>query len=62
MGIHEVLEVTPEIGTMIMERKTSQEIQNYAEEQGMVTLWEDGFIKATQGVTTVEEILRVSKE
>jgi len=39
--------------------KTSQE---YAEKNGMVNLFEDGLIKAKQGITTIEEILRVTKE
>ena len=62
MGLHEILEVTPTIGIMIMERKSSGEIQDQAEKDGMILLWEDGFIKAAQGLTTIEEILRVSKE
>jgi len=61
-GIHEVLEVTPLIGEMIMQKKSSGEIQEQAEKDGMVLLWQDGFIKASQGITTIEEILRVSKE
>ncbi len=62
VGIHEILEVTPEIGQMIMGHKSAQEIQEQAEKEGMVLMWEDGFIKAAQGITTVEEIVRVSKE
>jgi type IV pilus assembly protein PilB len=62
MGIHEILEVTPEVAMLIMERKSSQEIQDQAEKEGMVLMWEDAFIKAVQGQTTIEEILRVSKE
>ncbi len=62
VGIHEILEVTPKVADMIMEHKTAQEIQEQAETEGMITLWEDGFIKAIQGQTTIEEILRVSKE
>lgn len=62
VGIHEILEITPKIGDMIMERKSSGEIQDEAEKDSMVLLWQDGFIKAVQGITTIEEILRVSKE
>lgn len=62
LGIHEILEVTPEVGDMIMQHKSSQEIQEQAEKQGMVLMWEDGFIKAARGLTTIDEILRVSKE
>ncbi len=62
MGIHEILEVTPEVGDLIMQHKSAQEIQDEAEKNGMLLLWEDGFIKAIKGITTVDEILRVSKE
>lgn len=62
VGIHEILEITPTIQDMIMKRLTAQEIQDQGEKEGMVLLWEDGFIKAAQGITSVEEILRVSKE
>lgn len=62
VGIHEILEISPTIANMIMERKSSGEIQDQAEKDGMVLLWQDGFIKAVQGITTIEEILRVSKE
>lgn len=61
-GIHEVLDVNPTIASMIMQRKSAGEIQDQAEADGMILLWEDGFIKASQGITTIEEILRVSKE
>lgn len=62
IGVHEILEVTDEIAEMIVKHSTTQEIQEKAEETGMVVMWEDGFIKAVQGVTTIDEILRVTKE
>ncbi len=62
LGIHEVLEVTPEIQNLIISRATTQVIQDKAEEQGMILMWEDGFIKANLGITTIDEILRVSRE
>ncbi len=62
VGIHEVLEVTPTVADMIMQHKSSGEIQDQAEKEGMVLMWEDGFIKAIKGITTVDEIVRVSKE
>lgn len=62
MGIHEVLEVTPEVQQLITSRATTQAIQEKAEQQGMVLMWEDGFIKASLGITTIDEILRVSRE
>lgn len=62
LGVHEILEVTPEVGEMIIKRASSQELQDYAEEKGMILMWQDGFIKAVQGITTIDEILRVTKE
>ncbi len=62
VGIHEILEVTDDIAEMIVKHATTQEIQAAAEAKGMIVMWEDGFIKAVQGLTTIDEILRVSKE
>ncbi len=62
IGVHEILEVTDEIADLIVKHATTQEIQEVAEQKGMVVMWEDGFIKAVKGVTTIDEILRVTKE
>ncbi|MBI5530059.1 MAG: type II/IV secretion system protein [Candidatus Doudnabacteria bacterium] len=62
MGLHEILEVTHTVAQMIMAHKSAQEIQEQGEKEGMVLMWEDGFIKALKGITTIEEIVRVSKE
>lgn len=62
LGVHEILENTPEIEDLIVRRATSQEIEEQSVKQGMITMWQDGFIKAVKGITTVEEILRVTKE
>ncbi len=62
IGIHEILEVTPQIGEMIVAKAASGDIQNVAEKDGMLLMWQDGFLKSLSGVTTLNEILRVSKE
>ncbi|MFA6427246.1 MAG: ATPase, T2SS/T4P/T4SS family [Candidatus Magasanikbacteria bacterium] len=62
MGIYEVLTITEELIKRINERATAQDIKDYAQEHGMVTLFQDGLVKAKQGITTIEEILRVTKE
>ena len=62
IGIHEILDNTPEIQELIVNRATSQDIEKKAAEQGMIAMWEDGFIKAVAGQTTIDEILRVTKE
>lgn len=62
MGIYEVLDITPEIAHLITSKATSADIQAQAVTQGMVTMQEDGFAKALQGLTTIEEIMRVTRE
>ncbi|HYE22063.1 MAG TPA: GspE/PulE family protein [Verrucomicrobiae bacterium] len=61
-GIYEVLEVSNEIQDLIIKHAPTNQIQEKAIEQGMILMWQDGFIKAIQGLTTIEEILRVTKE
>lgn len=62
MGIYEVLEVTPVIGDLVLKDSSSEVIMKKAKEQGMITMLEDGFIKAKNGITTIDEIVRVTKE
>ncbi len=62
MGIYEVLDITPEIAHLITSKATSAEIQKQAVTQGMRTMHEDGFAKALQGLTTIEEIMRVTRD
>lgn len=62
MGIYEVLDVSAEIGTLITSKATASEIQKTAVEKGMTTMQEDGLEKALQGLTTIEEVLRVTRE
>jgi type IV pilus assembly protein PilB len=62
LGVHEILENTPEIQDLIVKHATSLEIQNLGEKQGMILMWQDGFLKAAQGITTIEEVLRVVRE
>jgi type IV pilus assembly protein PilB len=60
MGIYEVFNITPEIQQLILKRATSAEIQKMAQEQGMITMREDGYLKALAGRTTLTEINRVA--
>lgn len=61
-GLYEVMDVTEEIQNLIVQRATSAEIQRKAIEQGMVTMRQDGYLKALQGVTTIEEVNRVAAD
>jgi len=56
------LEVTPEIVKLIMQKANSADIKKQAVKNGMITMAQDGFIKAKNGITTIEEIIRVTKE
>jgi len=47
---------------LINANATADDIQKQAEAEGMVTMLEDGFIKAAQGITSIEEVLRVITE
>ncbi len=60
MGLYEVFEITQEIQELILKRSTSADIQRLAQKQGMVTMREDGYLKALQGMTTINEINRVA--
>ena len=62
IGIYEALEVTDELSEMILRKASPLELKKQAEKQGMLTIVEDGFIKAKNGITTIEEIMRVTKE
>ncbi|MBP6041834.1 type II/IV secretion system protein [Candidatus Saccharibacteria bacterium] len=62
VGIYEVMKVTERIEKMIVDNGTSNEMQDIAIEDGMVTMQQDGFVKAIQGMTTIEEVLRVTRE
>jgi type IV pilus assembly protein PilB len=59
IGIFEVLDISPIIKELIIKRATSDEIQAQAKKEGMRTMIEDGLVKAAQGITTIEEVLRV---
>ena len=61
-GIYEVMEVTPSIQDLIMKQAPTNQIQDKAIDEGMILMWQDGFIKCIKGVTTIEEVVRVSKE
>jgi len=62
IGIFEVLSVTESIKELIVKQATSSQIQAQAQREGMRTMVEDGFIKAAQGITSIEEVLRVITE
>ncbi len=62
IGIYEVIEVNDAIRAAMLSRCSSVEIRKIAQEQGMITMIEDGIRKAIDGITTIEEVLRVVHE
>ena len=62
IGIYEVLEITPEIQALIIKNANATQLQEAADKQQMLSVLEDGFIKAKNGITTVEEVMRVTQE
>ena len=62
LGIYEVLPVTETVKELIVKEADSDQIQTQAQKEGMKTMIEDGFVKAAQGITSIEEVLRVIVE
>ncbi len=62
VGIFEVLPVTEKIGRLLLERSPASEIEKLAIEEGMITMKQDGYLKVIEGITTIEEVLRVAQE
>ncbi len=62
VGIFEVLPVSEKIARIILERGTSSEIDKQARDEGMISMKQDGYLKVLEGVTTLEEVLRVAQE
>jgi len=62
IGIFEVLPITAAIKDLIVKRVNADQIQEQAKKEGMRAMVEDGFVKAAQGLTSIEEVLRVITE
>lgn len=62
LGIFEVLEVTLAIQKLTVEKASADKIKNQAVSEGMMTMLEDGLTKVEAGLTTLEEVLRVTRE
>jgi len=62
IGIFEVMTVSEAVEDLVLEKKPSSEIFTQVVKEGMITMKQDGLVKATKGLTTVEEVLRVTTE
>ncbi len=61
-GIYEVMEVSENIQQLIIKRATAHEVQKVAMQEGMITMKQDGYLKALTGITTIEEVNRVASD
>lgn len=62
IGIYEIFEMNKEIEKLLLKESTTSEIQQQAQKDGMLTMQQDGIMKALSGITTIEEVSRVSAD
>lgn len=62
IGIYEVMGVSPAIRDLVMRGATTSDLDKQARSEGMLTMLEDGIFKCAQGITTIEEVMRVVSE
>lgn len=62
IGIYEAIVISPAIGKMILEHVTAEAIEKQAVSEGMITMKQDGYLKVLDGITSIEEVLRVAQE
>lgn len=62
VGVFEVMPVSEKISRLILEHKSASDIEKVAREEGMITMKQDGYLKVLDGITTIEEVLRVAQE
>jgi type II secretory ATPase GspE/PulE/Tfp pilus assembly ATPase PilB-like protein len=60
MGLFEVLTVSAAINKLILQHSTAEEIEAQAVSEGMLTMRQDGYLKALSGYTTLEEVIRLT--
>ncbi|MFZ5391528.1 MAG: GspE/PulE family protein [Patescibacteria group bacterium] len=62
IGIYEIFEISEQVSQLILNRAPASELKKEAQRQNMLTMLEDGFIKAANGITSLEEIMRVTMD
>lgn len=61
VAIFEVLKITPAINKMILQQTSAKEIETQAKKDNLIIMKQDGYLKVLEGVTTIEEVLRVAE-
>ena len=62
IALFEILEMTPQLAEIILKEPSEAKIKEEAKRQGMITMKQDGILKILEGITTIEEVLRVAEE
>lgn len=62
IGIFEILILTPQVAKLILEHAPAQKIEEVGVSEGMITMKQDGYLKALAGITSLEEVLRVAQD
>lgn len=62
IGIYEVLVMTDKLAKLVLEHSSSGDIEQTAVANGMITMIQDGYLKVLEGITTLEEVLRVAQD
>ena len=58
----EMLPITDPLRSLVMKHAIATDLRNEAIREGMLTMYEDGLRKAVRGITTIEEVLRATRE
>jgi len=61
IAIYEVMPISERVSKLIIEKAAASEIQKQAMEEGMLTMKQDGYVKVLEGVTTMDEVIRVAQ-
>jgi type IV pilus assembly protein PilB len=61
IAIYEVMPISEKIAKAVISKASASDIQKMAMDEGMLTMKQDGYVKVLEGVTTVEEVLRVAQ-
>ena len=61
VAIFEVLRVTPSINRMVLQQESGKNIEEQAKKEGLIMMKQDGYLKTLEGITTIEEVLRVAE-
>ncbi|MBI3981057.1 Flp pilus assembly complex ATPase component TadA [Candidatus Microgenomates bacterium] len=62
IGVYEVLPIDEKVGRLILQRAAMNDIEKVATDEGMITMKQDGYLKILEGITTIEEVLRVAQD